>query len=103
MKINIKDNIWIEGFDTDYELDGKLDWFTHNPCCDSDDILYFGFTSDISDEFAKKCVCSLFDDSFRDYSKNGVGYESFPFETSKQSIQSACDKLYCIIYKIDNK
>ena len=103
--MELKNNIHIEGFDTDYGLDGKLDWFTHNPNYNSNDILYSGFTSEISESLASKICDWMFWDEiperkrYYNYGKR-IGV-SFPYLTAKESIQSACNKEYCIIYKLN--
>lgn len=93
-KVNLKGNIWIEGFD-------KLIYL--NCCSDMgislDDVIFKGNTSEIPEEVAKECVEYV-------NGVNGIGYRDYLIytmvnhkETAKQSIQSACDKPYCIIYK----
>lgn len=96
--INLRDNIWIEGFerksliyDRILQLGGEQD------------ILYKGKTSEIPEDLAKKCVHFYFPFD-HDYTKLFKDYlledESINnFNTAKESIQSACDKEYCIIYK----
>lgn len=95
MKINLKEDIWIVGFDDSAK---RYDFLLS--IGGRKNTIYDGKTSEIPEEIAEKCVYSLFGnkESCRDYSKSGVGYESYPF-TAKESIQSACDKKWCIIYK----
>lgn len=68
MKVNLKDNIWIEGFDNISTWNTKL--------------CYFGQVSEKQIEVIWRGKTS-----------------EIPEEIAKESIQSACDKHYCIIYK----
>lgn len=88
MKINLKDNIWIEGFEKYHLLLTKIATIDKL-------IIYQGKTSEISEELAIKCIKEGF------LSCDYMNYHNkiIEFETAKESIQSACDKKYCIIYK----
>lgn len=93
-KVNLKGNIWIEGFD-------KLIYL--NCCSDMgislDDVIFKGETSEIPEEVAKECVrMGSYTTTFYNYITND-SHKSNQLSTAKQSIQSACDKPYCIIYK----
>lgn len=89
---NLKDNIWIEGFVKKIDLSLRSDIYFE----DTHDVIYQGKTSEIPEEIARECVknfgITLFYYDYRD-----LMYQKF--ETAKESIQSACDKPYCIIYK----
>ena len=95
-KVNLKDNIWIEGFD-------KLPiiWELPNHIL-IDSIEWHGKTSEIPEELAKECIQKILPytsklygkDMFCDYSKKEIGCE-----LALESIQSACPEEYCIIYK----
>jgi len=89
-KVNLKDNIWIEGFDDRHECACMA--YNGFP------LLYEGKTSKIPEELAKECVeWSEFDNNvikYYDYVK-----EYWPHLTAKEAIQSACPEEYCIIYK----
>jgi hypothetical protein len=93
-KINLKDNIWIEGFDS--ELNLKYNRRRR--------IVYSGKTSEIPEELAKECVQILAKTSlgnfYRNYQYDKPQPVAFTKCTAKESIQSACGKKYCIIYKI---
>ena len=108
MKVNLKDNIWIEGFDT-------LDWLNaHIFPLEYFEILYKGKTSEIPEELVEECVIQfclckgtplddgsiLQEDIYFGFKNYKPGFGVVDFETPKESIQSACDKEYCIIYKI---
>lgn len=90
MKVNLKDNIWIEGFDNFRECVFAQDAYF-------DRLVYSGKTSEIPEETAKECVDCFKQKWYLDYGAD-IDY-LFELETSKQSILSACDKPYCIIYK----
>jgi hypothetical protein len=107
MKINLKDNIWIEGFDFNTYIQEERLRFGCNK------ILYSGKTSEIPEELAKECIIQLvlckgtkMDDGtilqedicfgFKNYK---LGFGVVDFETAKESIQSACLQEFCIIYK----
>lgn len=108
-KVNLKDNIWIEGFD-----DMKSQLFKFNYLmndidishslgnCSSYSSIQCFKTSEISEELAKT-ICykkqfylnyALFNDL-----KENDWREPYMFTSAKESIQSACSKEYCIIYK----
>lgn len=108
--INLRDNIWIEGFerksliyDRILQLGGEQD------------ILYKGKTSEIPEDLVEKCVIQfglckgtqlddgsiLQEDIYFGFKNYKPGFGVVDFETPKESIQSACDKEYCIIYKYE--
>lgn len=91
METNLKNNIWIEGFDSEEQV------YDITLIADFDTCIWAGKTSEIPEEIAKKYVqrMSIFTPQFRAYNKT---YSDF-YCTPKESIQSACDKPYCIIYK----
>ena len=97
--INLKDNIWIEGFDD--RFDCAIAGYNGNV------LLYEGKTSEIPKEIAKECVEQIgewFIGNTPIY-QNYIDENNIPVMkrhvilNSKQSIQSACEKEYCIIYK----
>lgn len=99
-KTNLKENIWIEGFEDESRGYVLRDFRIMQGV----KIVYFGKTSEIPEELAKQYVESLgiWDElsvCFRDYSgtleKNVEEY----CMTAKESIQSACQSEFCIIYK----
>ena len=100
-KVNLKDNIWIEGFDT-------LDWLNaHIFPFEYFEILYKGKTSEIPEEIIRS-VCELQDvfntpeyinqdiDRYKNYKVTEYTWYDC---TAKESIQSACSDEFCIIYK----
>lgn len=87
-KLNLKDNIWIEGFTREELFDlSKEDWRNIVDDVSVDKMLYSGKTSEIPEELAKQ----IFDWGYDDLELH--------FESLDESIQSACDKEFCIIYK----
>jgi len=83
---NLKNNIWIEGFDHVPMLTANFD----------PNRLYVGKTSEVPYLIANKCVKFYSNTTFY-YDYRDKSYERF--KTAKESIQSACKKLYCIIFK----
>lgn len=99
--INTKNNIWIEGFSSILgEYNEKLGQYSYY---DKDKIvMYYGKTSEISEEIAKECVKQYTIDG---HEEEFIGYDDYLvsynyFRTAKESIQSACSFEYCIIYRI---
>ena len=93
---NLKDNIWIEGFDDKYKCEDKK-WATTHSYTLWRDIVYTGKTSDIPEEIANGCVDCFKNEYYLDYSSE-IKY-LYEFKTAKESIQSACSQEYCIIFK----
>lgn len=109
MKVNLKDNIWIEGFDTEKLCTNE---FWH--IIESNElsvkygsgkrmnILYKGKTQEIPEETAKECVEYFIQRcKYKNYNPDRLidGIKLMGFNYAQQSILSACDKSYCIIYK----
>lgn len=92
MKTNLKENIWIEGFDTNQQIYN----FKDNICFAGEPVpyLWMGKTSEIPEDVAKKCVLPPVN-GYRNYANMWINVN-----TAKESIQSACSQEYCIIYKI---
>lgn len=114
-KVNLKDNIFIEGFDdinkflskeNKYNVQNTLHFLKRF-------LIYSGKTSEIPEDLAKECVIQfglckgtqlddgsiLQEDIYFGFKNYKPGFGVVDFETPKESIQSACDKEYCIIYK----
>lgn len=89
MKVNLKDNIWIEGFDSNVPI-GKFDGKHQD-----DNVIYFGATSEIPEEIARLCMDVEHYGSVECFSYKGIQL----ITTATKAIQSACSKPYCIIYK----
>ena len=103
-KLNLKDNIWIEGFTREELFDlSKEDWRNIVDDVSVDKMLYSGKTSEIPEEIAKMVLDWMFWDEkieqrmYKNYNKPFI--VTYPFVNYKESIQSACNKEYCIIYK----
>lgn len=100
-KVNLKDNIWIEGFDKLSEMQIRL---LTLPDSQFKAVIYDNKTSEIPEELAKECVnylqgnhsvlCGYYESGYEDFSQN-----EFRYKTAKESIQSACPEEFCIIYK----
>lgn len=92
--INVKNNIWIEGFDDFIKY-----WNSYTELGQITDsiitIIYSGKTSEIFHYVDYVEKLSIFTPQYRNYK----GIHSDYFETAKESFESACDKEYCIIYK----
>ena len=105
MKTQLKDNIFIEGFVTQTGVD--LELLSDNKKFLRDDILdefnpnliYEGKTSEIPEDIAKECVLNWRTNELYNNYKISSQYEEYMFKTAKESIQSACNQTYCIIYK----
>lgn len=80
MKVNLKDNIWIEGFDIGFDKSSQI-----LPIGVA--TIYQGETSKIPINIAKE---------YFDY-----GYDDLEiiYTSLDESIKSTCDKEYCVIYK----
>lgn len=99
MKTNLKENIWIEGFDTEKHKDSILDtWYKEN------ELLWHGKTFEIPEKLANEVLKIDEELSYWDDVRDIV-YIDYQGHTStscfRTAIQSACDKPYCIIYKTE--
>lgn len=98
MKTNLKENIWINGFDHDFRP--HQFWFSKKH--EIKEVIYLGKTSEIPEEIAKECVDKIQPDYellfCKDYSID-ANINVF-YSLAKDSIQSACNQEYCIIYKL---
>lgn len=99
-KVNLKDNIWIEEFCEEEIKNATLDTW-----CKEDDLIWHGKTSKIPEEILEKCVCKIVSNNppdkeikFRGKYVNYSDYTKY-CDSLKESIQSACKQIYCIIYK----
>ena len=99
--INTKDDIWIEGFDTIEAKNDELRYLCNVSENMLSELIYAGKTSDISEEIAKECVKCI--DSLGEGYGGYFDYNSkdwmYHLNTAKESIQSACNQEYCIIFK----
>lgn len=98
-KVNLKDNIWIQGFDSFITLSFALAAGVKP--------IYAGKTSEIPEEILRD-VCELQNyfntleyinqdiDRYKNYKVTEYTWYDC---TAKESIQSACPEEYCIIYK----
>lgn len=113
MRTELKEGIFTEGFEREADLGYCYFNFAANKSFDLSNIIFQGKTEDIPEEVIKDCVIqngltkgTVLDDgkvldkdvSFG-YKQYKEGFGVYEFETAKQSIQSACDKQFCIIYK----
>lgn len=95
---NLKDNIWIEGFNT-----AKESHLIYENISIKYSIIYVGKTSEIHEEIAKECAeihqgLSYWggpnDIFYVDYNNKLNG-----FSKAKNSIKSTCPQEYCIIFR----
>ena len=112
--VNLKDNIWVEAFATKMKMVLKLSkgGYINTP------IIYFGKTSAIPEEIAKEvlllhpyssaqCECYFeYDNPELDLDNTSCQCRDNPNKSRsdylwdwKESIQSACNQEYCIIFK----
>lgn len=92
MKTNLGTGYTIKGFDNDLSLN---EWYKSLGLERTNiTVLYQGKTSEIPEEIAEVCVIHRNFYEFKDYSNVLMAYK-----TAKESIQSACNQTYCIIYK----
>lgn len=93
LKQTDKERIWIEGYNSMRNTEFIKDIY-------GDKYIYSGKTSEISEDLAEEVV-----ESGVIGGVSGIWYKDygdiFEFKTAKESIQSACNKEYCIIYKED--
>jgi hypothetical protein len=97
MKINLKDNIWIEGFDFEDAFRSRM--YGASGISSSVTLLYQGKTDDIPEFLAKYLVKNWRTDGLYNNYKIESEYEEYLFKSATKSIQSACENDYCIIYK----
>lgn len=108
-KLNLKDNIWIEGFTREELFDlSEEDWRNIVNDVSIDKMSYSGRTSEIPEELAKELVDTIphifYGMRITDTSRNNVLFKNYKINkfvkrSGKRSIQSACSQKYCIIYK----
>lgn len=96
---NLKDNIWIEGFDNLSQMWDKF-WNLKK----TNHIYYAGAISEVNEDEAKKYVYnySVEDpktDDYKNYKYSNKNCDDWGLLTAKKSIQSACPKEYCIIFR----
>ena len=96
MKIQLKDNIVIEGFDVGQK---SLLYDRILQLRGRQNVIYDGKTSEIPEEIAKECALNWRTDGLYNNYKISSQYEEYMFKTARESIQSACNQIYCIIYK----
>lgn len=95
----LKPGISIEGFDTE---DQAIDFFEGKILDAETPTYYAGLTAEIPEEVAKKYVMDLFGGAnYFDYSRpnDGTYAPGYILDTARESVQSACYREYCVIYK----
>ena len=101
--VNLKDDIWIKGFDTIEAKNDELRYLCHVSENMLSELIYAGKTSDISEEIAKECVEVTATGLFKNYIRSDEKVQDYGMQpistTAKESIQSACNREYCIIFK----
>ena len=118
MPVNLKSNIWIEGFYPDITENGfdakdKLmgflikNFFDKDNLDKLDDVLYEGKTLDIPEDVASMfCDWTFWDEKDQKERRRYYNYGersvvSYPFLSAKESIESACNAEYCVVYKYE--
>ena len=107
-KINLKDNLWIQGFFDDKKCENEyLHIVESNELSikygsgKQIEVLYKGKTSEIPENAAKTYVRKMrfsYQTAYLSYEPYLYSPNHFP--TAKESIQSACQEKFCIIYKL---
>ena len=107
--VNLKDDIWIKGFDTIEAKNDELRYLCHVSENMLSELIYAGKTSDISEEIAKECVEVTATGLFKNYIWSDEKVQDYGMQpistTAKESIQSAASKEdgsfydFIIIYK----
>ena len=113
---NLKDNIWIDGFDSFRAHEEAIVYFLRISENDNPEIVYSGKTSDIPEDIAKECVKEISLSTGIFYvnyikmnalkiieEKRGASHNILVtqpmLKSAKESIQSVCNQEYCIIFK----
>ena len=101
MKTNLGTGYIIEGFNTLKEV--VREQIGRDKTKEFRETLYEGKTSEIPEEIAKECVELTSTGLYKSYMWNDDKVEEHGIQplsnTAKESIQSACNQTYCIIYK----
>lgn len=103
-KTELKPGIFIEGFD-DIALWNQKICYLGQVSEKDIELLYSGKTSEIPEELASQCC--KYQNSYEGepfYKEYGdITWATYPYITAKESIQSACQNEFCIIYKTTQK
>ena len=99
-ELKLKGNIFIKGFDEKEDADvewGNHMWWDNYRNLENYELIYNGKTSEIKEEEAQKYVNSkgVF---YEEYDPNYDEHE-FSMLLAKESLHTACQKEYCLIYK----
>jgi hypothetical protein len=94
--VNLKDNIWLEEFDTEFSIVSTAScmWFGKN----MELLLYSSELKDITEKEAKEFVGTVNNTNiFINYKSvtREIGFYNDPLK----SLLSACDSKYCLIFK----
>jgi hypothetical protein len=96
--VNLKDNIFIQGFDNYESMTSKMLSLNNNAL-----VIIAGVRAQITEETANNLVeYSVERCKYKNYNPDEykpVGEKMFGFNTSLFSIESACNKEYCLIWK----
>ena len=96
MKTNLGTGYIIEGFNTLKEV--VREQIGRDKTKEFRETLYEGKTSEIPEDIAKECVTLYHEGQEDETYTNYSGFEFYCL-TLLESIQSACNQTYCIIYK----
>lgn len=90
--INLKNDVYITGFDDEQAAFSEFERLTQL----ANEIIYAGKTLDITEEIAENIA---YKGELCEYYWNEILDDYDKTITAKESIQSACSKEYCIIFK----
>lgn len=99
-KIELKQGIFIEGFD---DIKDWQDRNIINAVFKDVKEIYSGKTSEIPEEIASQCCKyhTIYEGNIHYKEYGNITWSTYPYIEAKESIQSACNKEYCIIYKTE--
>lgn len=98
-KVELKNKIFIEGFDTQWQYRKRL--YGNTGISNSVELIYQGKTSEMPEELASQCCKyhTIYEGSVHYKEYGNITWATYPYIEAKESIQSACNKEFCIIYK----
>ena len=95
MKINLIENIWIEGFEREESLYAYHDFLCFN---NNIELLYTGETNELPKKLISSIIGTINENTDQETWMNYSGFDNLCI-TPEESIKSACIEKFCIIYK----